>query len=64
LLRRDESALDTRSALLIVAELRIHLAPMLLGGGTPLFKPGTRQMYRQRDIPPSNNAVHFAYERA
>jgi dihydrofolate reductase len=44
-------------------ELRIHLAPMLLGGGTPLFKPGTRQMYRQRDIRPSKNAVHLAYER-
>src|SRR2546426_8088217 len=28
-----------------VDELRIHLAPMLLGGETPLFKPGTRQMY-------------------
>ena len=47
----------------LVEELRIHLAPMLLGGGTPLFKPGTRQMYRQREIRPSNNAVHLAYER-
>jgi dihydrofolate reductase len=47
----------------LVDELRIHLAPMLLGGGTPLFKPGTRQMYRQRDIRPSKNAVHLAYER-
>ena len=36
----------------LVDELRIHLAPMLLGGGTPLFKPGTRQMYRQRDDSP------------
>ena len=47
----------------LVDELHIHLAPMLLGGGTPLFKPGTRQMYRQRDIRPSKNAVHLAYER-
>ena len=39
----------------LVDELRIHLAPMLLGGGTPLFKPGTRQMYRQSDIRPSKN---------
>ena len=46
-----------------VDELRIHLAPMLLGGGTPLFKPGTRQMYRQRDVRPSTNAIHIAYER-
>src|SRR4029450_4144537 len=47
----------------LVDEPRIPLAPMLLGGGTPLFKPGTRQMYRQRDIRPSKNAVHLAYER-
>jgi|SRR5215212_6975122 len=47
----------------LVDELRIHLAPMLLGGGTPLFKPGTRQMYHQRDVRPSTNAVHLAYER-
>jgi len=44
-------------------ELHIHLAPMLLGGGTPLFKPGTRQRYRQVDVRPSKNAVHLAYER-
>ena len=31
----------------LVDELRLHLAPMLLGGGTPLFKSGTRQMFRQ-----------------
>jgi dihydrofolate reductase len=47
----------------LVEELRLHLAPMVLGGGTPLFKPGTRQMYRQRDIRPSQNAVHLTYER-
>lgn len=47
----------------LVDELRIHLAPMLLGGGTPLFKPGTRQMYRQREVRPSTNAVHLFYER-
>jgi len=47
----------------LVEELRIHLAPMLLGGGTPLFKLGTRQMYRQHDVRTSKNAVHLAYER-
>jgi dihydrofolate reductase len=46
-----------------VDELRLHLAPMVLGGGTPLFKPGTRQMYRQREVRPSRNAVHLTYER-
>jgi dihydrofolate reductase len=47
----------------LVDELRLHLAPMVLGGGTPLFKPGTRQMYRQRDVRPSRNAVHLTYQR-
>ena len=46
----------------LVDELRLHLAPMVLGGGTPLFKAGTRQMYRQRDIRPSRNVVHLTYE--
>ena len=48
----------------IVDEFRIHLAPMLLGGGTPLFRAGTRQRYRQRDVRPSANAVHIVYERS
>jgi dihydrofolate reductase len=47
----------------LVDELSLHIAPMLLGGGTPLFRPGTRQMYRQREVLPSSNAVHVAYER-
>ena len=47
----------------LVDELRLHLAPMLTGGGTPLFKPGTRQLYRQREVRPSSNAVHLVYER-
>jgi dihydrofolate reductase len=47
----------------LVDELHLHVAPMLLGGGTPLFRAGTRQMYRQRDVRPSSNAVHLSYER-
>jgi dihydrofolate reductase len=47
----------------LVDELRLHLAPMLLGGGTPLFRAGTRQLYRQREVRPSSNAVHLTYER-
>jgi dihydrofolate reductase len=47
----------------LVEELRLHLAPMALGGGTPLFKSGTRQMYRQREVRASRNAVHLTYER-
>jgi dihydrofolate reductase len=47
----------------LVDELRLHLAPMLLGGGTPLFKPGTRHMFRQTEVRASRNAVHLTYER-
>jgi dihydrofolate reductase len=47
----------------LVDELRLHIAPMLLGGGTPLFRAGTRQHYRQGQVRPSSNAVHVVYER-
>jgi dihydrofolate reductase len=47
----------------LVDELLLHLAPILLGGGTPLFRAGTHQRYRQRDVRPSSNAVHLTYER-
>jgi dihydrofolate reductase len=46
----------------LVDELHLHLAPMLLGGGTPLFRAGTRQRYRQRNVRPSSHAVHLTYE--
>ena len=47
----------------LVDELHLHLAPLLLGGGTSLFRAGTRQRYRQRDARPSSHAVHLTYER-
>ncbi len=47
----------------LVDELHLHLAPMVLGGGTPLFRAGARQAYCQRDVRPSTNAVHLTYER-
>jgi len=47
----------------LVEELHLHIAPMLLGGGTPLFRTGTRQLYRQREVRPSSNAIHVTYER-
>ena len=47
----------------IVDEFRVHLAPILLGGGTPMFRAGTRRRYRQREVRPSKNAIHITYER-
>jgi dihydrofolate reductase len=47
----------------LVDELHLHLAPILLGSGTPLFRAGTHQRYRQRYVRPSSNAVHLIYER-
>jgi dihydrofolate reductase len=47
----------------LVDELNLHLAPMVLGGGTPLFKPGTRQRFRQREVQPAHNVVHLSYQR-
>ena len=48
----------------IVDEFHVHLAPLVLGDGTPLFRAGTRQRYRQRDVRVSTNAVHLSYERS
>jgi dihydrofolate reductase len=46
----------------LVDELHLHVAPVLLGGGTALFRAGTRQRYRQRAVRPSSNVVHLTYE--
>ena len=49
--RRDVIAQATEAG--PVDELRLHVAPLLLGGGTPLFRAGTSQTYRQREVRPS-----------
>src|SRR4051794_38085373 len=45
----------------LVDELRLHISPLVVGGGRPLFKPGTRQLYRQAEVRTSRNAVHATY---
>ena len=46
----------------LVDELRLHISPLLVGGGRPLFKPGTQHLYRQADVRASRNAIHVTYE--
>ena len=45
----------------LVDELRIHLSPIVLGGGTPLFKDGERTVLTQRSVQVSSTATHLTY---
>ena len=43
-------------------ELRLHLAPLVLGGGTPLFKAGGRCTgCEQQEVRVSAYATHLRY---
>ncbi|AGL15770.1 putative DNA-binding protein [Actinoplanes sp. N902-109] len=46
----------------VVDELHLHLAPLLLGGGTPLWGGGTApRRLRQIHVRPSATATHLTY---
>lgn len=46
----------------VVDELRLHVSPLLLGDGTPLFTPGTTpHSLRQLHTRQSTTAVHLTY---
>jgi dihydrofolate reductase len=46
----------------LVEELRIHLAPVLLGGGTPLFRASVGRRLVQRSVQVSTTATHLTYD--
>jgi dihydrofolate reductase len=46
----------------LVDELRIHLSPLLLGGGTRLFDRVGRLTLVQRAVTESPRATHLTYE--
>jgi dihydrofolate reductase len=53
-----------RSALAagLVDTLSLHLAPVVLGSGTPLFTQGAPRALVQREVTKSRHAVHIAYD--
>ena len=51
------SALDAG----VVDELRLHLAPVILGSGTPLFTGAVPRPLRQLHVRATGNATHLTY---
>lgn len=45
----------------LLDELRLHLAPVLLGGGTPLFTGGPPRVLRQVHARATGHATHLTY---
>ena len=46
----------------LVDVLVLHLAPVILGSGTPLFTGGTPRTFIQKDVVATPNATHLVYE--
>jgi dihydrofolate reductase len=46
----------------LVDVLSLHLAPVVLGSGTPLFTGGSRRTLVQREVVVTPNASHLTYE--
>lgn len=46
----------------LVDVLTLHLAPVVLGAGTPLFTGGTPRALVQRDVVTTSTATHLTYD--
>ncbi|MDQ8707080.1 dihydrofolate reductase family protein [Streptomyces sp. LHD-70] len=46
----------------LVDVLSLHLAPVVLGAGTPLFTGGTPRTLVQRSVTPTSTATHLTYD--
>src|SRR3954454_4386076 len=46
----------------LVDVLSLHLAPVVLGAGTPLFTGGAPRMLVQRSVIPTSTATHLTYD--
>ncbi|MBO0848327.1 MAG: dihydrofolate reductase family protein [Pseudonocardia sp.] len=56
------NVIDQSLAARLVDELRIHLSPLLLGGGTRLFDLAGPATLIQREVTESPRATHLTYE--
>ena len=46
----------------LLDQLRLHLAPVLLGAGTPLFADGSARALRQVHVRATGHATHLTYQ--
>ncbi|MBO0773296.1 MAG: dihydrofolate reductase family protein, partial [Actinobacteria bacterium] len=56
------NVIDQSLAAKLVDELRIHLSPLVLGGGTRLFDLTGPATLIQREVTESPRAAHLTYE--